>query len=91
VTVINNAGASRQRTSTEEIKDAVNDILGISPRQRELERRQYDDEPMSDDERAELADYRAARAEKRRQDSEAELQRLRRDRLLLAKPGGQPH
>src|SRR5262249_19059051 len=63
VTVINDAGPPRQRTSTEEIHDALNDILGISPRQRELERREYNDEPMSDDERAELADYRAARAE----------------------------
>jgi hypothetical protein len=65
--------------------------LGISPRQRELERRQYDDEPMSDDERAELSDYRAARAEKRLQDSEAELRKACSDRLLLAKRDGQPH
>jgi hypothetical protein len=48
-------------------------------------------ELITEAERAELMDYRAARAAKRLQDAEAELTRLRSDRLLLAKPEGQPH
>jgi hypothetical protein len=66
VRVIHQAAPPEQKTSTQEILAALDNVLGITARERQLEDKQdYSDEKLTADEQAELTELRSAREAKR--------------------------
>ena len=66
------------KSSIERMRDALDNVMGITARERELDNKQcHSDEPLTADEQTELDQFRADREAKRLQQNQAELDRLR--------------